>query len=74
MPKVVGEVPVSGAASAPPHRMHMITPGIAASLTPKSLQRTERTERTRRRLALPHTRFHLPHLRMPHLRLPHRSA
>ena len=43
--------------------MHMITPGIAASLTPKSVERTPRPEATptvRRRLHVPHPHFHLP--------------
>ena len=54
--------------------MHMITPGIAASLTPKSVQRTKRPEATpkaRRRLRVPQALLHVPH---PHFRLPQRSA
>lgn len=52
--------------------MHMITPGIAASLTPKSIERTPRPEptpRVRRRVRVPQLLLHVPH---PHL--PHRSA
>jgi len=52
--------------------MHMITPGIAASLTPRSIERTPRTEptaRARRRMRVPQLLLHLPH---PHL--PHRPA
>ena len=55
--------------------MHMITPGIAASLTPKSVERTPRPEpapRVRRRLHLPAVLLHLPHPHLPHL--PHRHA
>lgn len=49
----------------------MITPGIAASLTPTSLTptRTERGPvgpRPRRHLRVPHVRLHLPHLHLPH--------
>ena len=54
--------------------MHMITPGVAASMTPASPDRTSRTEaapRARRRLRVPHVRLHVPH---PHLTLPHRHA
>ena len=54
--------------------MHMITPGIAASLTPKSVERTQRTEpapRARRRLRVPQVLLHVPH---PHFHLPQRSA
>ena len=50
----------------------MITPGIAASLTPKSVERTQRTEatpRARRRLRVPQVLLHVPH---PHLHLPQR--
>jgi len=53
--------------------MHMITPGIAASLTPKSVERTQRTEaapRARSRLRVPQV-LHVPH---PHFHLPQRSA
>jgi hypothetical protein len=46
--------------------MHMITPGIAASLTPTSVERTPVTPRPRRRRHLPHVRLHLPHLHLPH--------
>ena len=60
--------------------MHMITPGVAASLTPKSLEhdakpaRPARSEaaapvRAPRRLHVPRVLLHLPH---PHL--PHRHA
>lgn len=50
--------------------MHLITPGVAASLTPTSLEPARagaraRT-RTRGRLHLPHLRLHLPHLHLPH--------
>ena len=45
--------------------MHMITPGVAASLTPTSLERPERATRARRRLRMPHLRLHLPHVRLP---------
>ena len=56
--------------------MHMITPGIAASLTPTSVERPQRAERVaaaeeaaparapRRRLRAP--RLHLPGLHLPH--------
>ncbi len=52
--------------------MHMITPGIAASLTPKSVERTARPEqapRVRRRVRVPQLLLNVPH---PHL--PHRPA
>ena len=56
--------------------MHMITPGIAASLTPRSVERRVRpaqadasVERAPRRLHVPQVLLHLPH---PHL--PHRAA
>lgn len=55
--------------------MHMITPGIAASLTPKSLERAQtpgaanRTEpaavRAPRRLHVPQVLLHLPHPHLP---------
>jgi len=48
--------------------MHMITPGIAASLTPKSVERTQRTEpapRARRRLRVPQVLLHVPHFHLP---------
>ena len=54
--------------------MHMITPGIAASLTPTSVERTARTEATpqaRRRLRVPQVLLHVPH---PHFHLPQRHA
>jgi hypothetical protein len=54
--------------------MHMITPGIAASLTPKSVARTQRTGATpkaRRRLHVPQVLLHGPH---PHFHLPGRPA
>ena len=54
--------------------MHLITPGLAASLTPTSPERTAHTEATpkaRRRLRMPHVLLHVPH---PHLHLPHRHA
>jgi hypothetical protein len=56
------------------HDMHMITPGIAASLTPKSVERTPRPEatpRSRRRLHVPQVLLHVPH---PHLHLPQRQV
>ena len=43
----------------------MITPGVAASLTPTTVERPEREPRARRRLHLPRVRFHLPHLHLP---------
>ena len=48
--------------------MHMITPGIAASLTPTSTEPAKATPRTplRGRRHLPHLRLHLPHLHLPH--------
>ena len=56
--------------------MHMITPGIAASLTPRSVERRVRptqaaasVERAPRRVRVPRVLLHLPH---PHL--PHRAA
>ena len=59
--------------------MHMITPGIAASLTPKSLERAETAaSRTRPEAAGARARrhLHLPRvlLQLPHPHLPHRSA
>ena len=54
--------------------MHLITPGVAASLTPNSAERTTHTEATtkaRHRLRIPHVQLHVPHL---HLNLPHRHA
>ncbi len=54
--------------------MHMITPGVAASLTPTSAERTSRPEptpRSRRRLRVPQVLLHVPH---PHFHLPHRHA
>lgn len=49
----------------------MITPGIAASLTPTSLEPAKAAGPTR-----PRARRHLPHVRvhLPHLHLPHRHA
>ena len=61
-------------AHAPLLDMHMITPGIAASLTPKSVERTPRAEatpRARRRLRVPQLLLHVPH---PHFHLPQRHA
>jgi hypothetical protein len=51
--------------------MHMITPGIAASLTPTSIDPAKAAPRPR-----PRGRLHLPHLRLhlPHLHLPQRHA
>ena len=46
-------------------RMHMITPGVAASLTPKSVERTESAPRARRRLHLPRAPFRVPHVHLP---------
>ena len=48
--------------------MHMITPGIAASLTPTSAEpaKAALTTHTRGRRHLPHLRLHLPHLHLPH--------
>ena len=48
--------------------MHLITPGIAASLTPTSLEpaKAAAPTRTRERRHLPHLRLHLPHLHLPH--------
>ncbi len=54
--------------------MHLITPGVAASMTPTSAERTAHTEATpkaRRRLRMPHVQLHVPH---PSLHLPHRHA
>ena len=51
--------------------MHMITPGIAASLTPKSVERRVRptqavaAERAPRRLHVPRVLLHLPHPHLP---------
>ena len=45
--------------------MHMISPGVAASLTPKSVERTERVPRARRRLHLPRVPFRVPHVHLP---------
>jgi len=59
---------------APLGDMHMMTPGVAASLTPTSAERTAGTDATpkaRRRLRMPHVLLHVPH---PHLHLPHRHA
>jgi len=46
----------------------MITPGVAASLTPTSLERRERHQRAGwlPRLHLPRVRVHLPHPHAPH--------
>ena len=46
----------------------MITPGIAASLTPTSTApaRAAAPTRTRGPRHLPHLRLHLPHLHLPH--------
>jgi hypothetical protein len=61
-----------------PQTMHMITPGVAASLTPTSVERRTRpggpqavtaAARAPRRLHVPRVLLHLPH---PHL--PHRHA
>ena len=52
----------------------MMTPGVAASLTPTSAERTARTEATpkaRRRPRLSAVRVHVPHVS---LHLPHRHA
>ena len=52
----------------------MITPGIAATLTPKSVERpqnTQATPRARRRLRVPQALLHVPH---PHFHLPQRSV
>jgi hypothetical protein len=54
--------------------MHMITPGVAATLTPKSVEHPPRAEaapRGRRRPHVPQVLRHVPH---PHLHLPHRHA
>lgn len=57
--------------------MHMITPGIAASLTPTSLEPAQAAprRRPRGRRYLPQLRFHLPrpHL-LQRLHLPQRHA
>ncbi|HET6694288.1 MAG TPA: hypothetical protein VFG97_08280 [Pedococcus sp.] len=53
----------------------MITPGVAASLTPTSVERRERAAqpvRARRRLRVPQVLLHLPHPHLPHL--PQRQA
>ncbi|HYN67204.1 MAG TPA: hypothetical protein VES93_09975 [Ornithinibacter sp.] len=50
----------------------MITPGIAAALTPTSHERPETTPRARRHVHLPRVLLHLPHPHLPHL--PHRHA
>lgn len=55
-----------------PQNMHMITPGIAAALTPTSHERPETTPRARRHVHLPRVLLHLPHPHLPHL--PHRHA
>jgi hypothetical protein len=52
--------------------MHMITPGVAASLTPTSIEpaqaapRTSPRPRTRGLRYRLHLRWHLPHLHLPH--------
>ena len=48
--------------------MHRITPGIAASLTPTSLEPTRAASRTRPRgrRNLSHLRFRLPQVHLPH--------
>jgi hypothetical protein len=56
--------------------MHMITPGVAASLTPRSFERTSGAEpapsaRRRLQVRVPQVLLHIPH---PHLTLPHRHA
>lgn len=63
---------VSGDGSAPPQDMHMITPGVAAALTPTSVERDPRPDtapRARGRVRVPRVQLHLPR---PHL--PHRHA
>jgi hypothetical protein len=47
--------------------MHLITPGIAASLTPTSLKpaKAASSARPRGRRHLLQLRFHLPHLHLP---------
>jgi hypothetical protein len=48
--------------------MHMITPGIAASLTPRSVEHPVAAPRARRRLHLrvPAKGLHLTQLHLPH--------
>jgi hypothetical protein len=59
--------------------MHMITPGIAASLTPPSVQRPQRAEQVASvdeaaRVAVQRRRLRAPRLHLPALHLPHRHA
>ena len=59
--------------------MHMITPGVAASLTPKSLEHAEKPAggtRAKAAAVLAPRRLHLPRvlLHLPHPHLPHRHA
>jgi hypothetical protein len=76
---VDGEDEVSRAAVPPPSHMHMITPGIAASLTPTTIERRQRAPQAeqfalpaqaaparapRRRLRA--FRLHLPGVHVPH--------
>ena len=57
--------------------MHMITPGIAASLTPRSVERRVRpTQAAACRRACARGALHVPRvlLHLPHPHLPHRHA
>jgi hypothetical protein len=65
--------------------MHMITPGIAASLTPTTIERPQRAERSQRAEQVvsvaqtaperaPRRRLRVPRLHLPGVRLPHSHA
>jgi len=57
-----------------PPTMHMITPGIAASLTPRSVERRARPTQPAAAGERAPRRLHVLRLRLPHPHLPHRHA
>ena len=62
--------------------MHMITPGIAASLTPTTIERPQRAQRAEQVASVaqtaperaPRRRLRVPRLHLPGVRLPHSHA
>ena len=54
--------------------MHMFTPGIAASLTPQSVERRLRPTQAAPAVDGARRRLHVPRLHLPHPHLPHRHA
>ena len=62
-----------GPVAAPP-TMHMFTPGIAASLTPRSVERRVRPTQAAPAVDGARRRLHVPRLHLPHPHLPHRHA